>query len=166
MIRATREYDPFVTPDMICGGVWVDAQECFVPVTPTGEIKASDGTSLWEYKQDMEGGKGTGPSRACLLETRNDSVSPVWLLTDAAAQDGYYERHAAVDGDGRLVIRSVRMTARSVLLACNFWGWPMKPFELTAGQSFQVQARGVGARVLATFPGAAFQECYEERIED
>jgi hypothetical protein len=159
----------------ICHGVMVDAPDGgkrLVKVTPRQEYQVPmSETSLWEYEDEA------GNVRACLLRVPAKTDGPIWSIHPDAGKDiggVYYEVHQAIAGRGEMQVDHGRDTNPNAL--------PTERFDLSVirmmgnvagavcihpGDRFAIDSdrcARTDAWVLATFPGAPFQQHYETRV--
>lgn len=155
-----------VIPSEVCGGVYVNDIERFVPV----EVKSKgfrrvgkDRFTLWEYSTSK------GEVRACLLRTYPGQRSATWRIKPEAGEAGYYEQQETVSGIGYLAIDSWTgdteddYITRTALLDLT----EHRTATIMPQDSFSIMNpthTGGPTDVLATFPGAAFQPSFEERV--
>jgi hypothetical protein len=156
-----------VRPEDVCGGVFVNAPDDtrrLVPVTPRDEYAVPDSfSSLWEYAD------ADGNTLACLLRVASGQLSPIWSICPDAGEDVdkiYYEHHRTVAGAGLLLVeRCAEIDHRSIE---HHELSTMGAVEIHRGDSFTVASAmftGTDTYVLATFPGAPFQDHYETRTD-
>ncbi|HLZ14843.1 MAG TPA: hypothetical protein VKQ34_02515 [Candidatus Saccharimonadales bacterium] len=157
--------------ELICGGVWVDAERAFVPVRPKPPYTDAEmvGSVIVEYERydPAKPAATDGDVRACLLLVPPEGTSPTWQIVTDAGGGAYYEYHSTACGSG-----SFRQTyaqygqdgeykERYTALPHGPGGLPLEVMPL--GERFQVDAGPLGVGVLATFCEVPFQLEYERR---
>lgn len=152
--------DVYLDESMICGAVRVGLHARtarYVGVEPAGLFSdAASGSVIREFA-DAESN-----IRACTLDVMSDQTSPAWTITNAAGSAGYVELSRAVAGTGRF--HRWRPAADGSLGVTTFrLPEPQgNPIEVRPGDTFQACADRLGLVVLATFPGAPFEDRFEE----
>jgi hypothetical protein len=160
-------------PANICGGVWVDELQSYVPVRLGGSIIGLDPEFvLWDYVVP-DGHPDAGSNRGCLLYLPEGGRSPVWHIKDEAADAGYKEYSYSVDGHGVQTIASANGSKlQEYSNAIEHQGCETQP-----GDTFRVHDNSEmyrrmhpdsdvwlgGLAVLTVFPNAPFQDSFEEQ---
>ncbi|HKU18060.1 MAG TPA: hypothetical protein VJP80_02190 [Candidatus Saccharimonadales bacterium] len=152
-----------VDPAAACGGVWVERQRQFVPVTPGETIEVNDrGVRLWEYATDE------GDVWACLLEVPAGAESPTWqLLQDMGESAGYREWSRTVAGSGEFrhaLVAETPDTFDEIYTALpERPGEPIEAYPFN--ERFQVcAAPNMSIAMLTTF-AVPFQNYYEAQVD-
>ncbi|HSX17667.1 MAG TPA: hypothetical protein VLH86_06235 [Patescibacteria group bacterium] len=160
-----------VDPADVCGGVLVNETEAqpahWVAVSPRPRYDDAEyGHSLTEYED------ADGQVRACLLSVPAGGESPVWHILPDAGDGKYYEEQSTVAGSGTFdawLFMGQSPEGQEVYLGTSdtLPELPAALMTVLPGELFRVQAsRDMGVHVLATFPGAPFELCFEERVPE
>ncbi|MEK7153448.1 MAG: hypothetical protein AAB834_05860 [Patescibacteria group bacterium] len=149
-----------VNPAEVCGAVFVDAAETYVPVV-LAEMDEDNvhNSTRWNFIDS------NNDIRACLLRVVCGSLSSARRIRPDAAEGAYYERYRTVYGMGHLVLGHID-TSQYVSFVLPFMG--NQPLNAGPGETVSIYSGidmpGDSTYVLATFPGAPFKPEYEAPI--
>jgi|GEM_PF-3012600 len=152
---------PEPRPADICSAVLLHDSPEPVPVEPRLlEGCWEPGVTMWEYID------GSGNVRANLTAVAPDMATPAWRIAPQAGDGHYYEEQVAVAGSGEIDLWYHEVTGIWVtgMRHISLPSRGERPVSIVPGDTFRLRAGAVGLHVLATFPGAPFEDKFEEQV--